>query len=277
MRNRLIAAAIAAFFMFPVFGLTAYATELNELPDAAIVADDDIVADDAEGISDVDDPGEAPESEPEETHDIEADPGDMAALLSMFMLMGMAGDNAPVTSISPLPPGTASVIDFNTDPDGRLFYTIMTPDEHVFYLVIDKSGSTENVYFLNAVTISDLAALAELPPQVHGAAVTNPPQTAETPAPQTETPPPADTPENGGNTGMYIIIGILVVGGGGAGWYFKIYRPKQQGMGSGDEYDPSMNDTDNDYSDDWGDDTGEADDGDDSPPWDEESVGDNDE
>ena len=37
----------------------------------------------------------------------------------------------------------------------------MTPDENVFYLIIDKQRDSENVYFLNAVTESDLMALAQ--------------------------------------------------------------------------------------------------------------------
>jgi hypothetical protein len=66
---------------------------------------------------------------------------------------------------------------------------------------------------------------------------------------------------------MYIFIIVIAVLGGGAGWYFKIYRPKQQGAADADEYDPAMEDTDNDYADDWGDDSDEADN---SPTWDED-------
>jgi len=229
MKMRLImAAVIAAFFMLPIFGLTAYAVpaDISETP---VVAE------------------ETPAPEISEAAD------------------------APGAAVLPaLPPGVATVIDFNTDPDGRLFYTIMTPDEHVFYLVIDKTGNTDNVYFLNAVTLADLAALAEMPAQnPSGAVIPPPPSTTE---PPTETPPPAEQPQSGGNMGMYIIVGLLVIVGGGAGWYFKIYRPKQQGGISGGEYDPSMDEAENDYADDWGADTDEADEGDDSPPWETSSY-----
>ena len=43
-----------------------------------------------------------------------------------------------------------------TDEDGKEFYTITTADESVFYLVIDKQKTSENVYFLNTVTTDDL-------------------------------------------------------------------------------------------------------------------------
>ena len=59
------------------------------------------------------------------------------------------------------PDGSATVVDNATDEQGKEFYTIMTPDENVFYLIIDKQRDSENVYFLNAVTESDLMALAQ--------------------------------------------------------------------------------------------------------------------
>ena len=57
--------------------------------------------------------------------------------------------------------GTGTVVDNATDEEGKEFYTITTPDENIFYLVIDKQKTTDNVYFLNAVTEADLLPLAE--------------------------------------------------------------------------------------------------------------------
>ena len=59
------------------------------------------------------------------------------------------------------PDGTGTVVDKATDKDGKEFYTITTPDENIFFLVIDNQKSSENVYFLNAVTETDLLPLAE--------------------------------------------------------------------------------------------------------------------
>ena len=59
------------------------------------------------------------------------------------------------------PDGTGTVVDNATDEDGKEFYTITTADESVFYLVIDKQKTRENVYFLNTVTTDDLLPLAE--------------------------------------------------------------------------------------------------------------------
>ena len=72
----------------------------------------------------------------------------------------------PTPEPNPLTPdGQGTVLDNATDQEGKEFFTITTADEAVFYLVIDRQKSTENVHFLNAVTVADLAALAELPDQ----------------------------------------------------------------------------------------------------------------
>ena len=77
--------------------------------------------------------------------------------------MEVAGNasSQPVEEKPLTPDGQATVVDDVTDGDGKEFYTIVTPAENTFYLVIDKQRDSDNVYFLNAVTESDLLALAE--------------------------------------------------------------------------------------------------------------------
>lgn len=154
------------------------------------------------------------------------------------------------------PSGTGTVVDNATDEDGKEFFTIMTPAENVFYLVIDRQRETENVFFLNAVTEADLLALAEMP------AEPTPPAPAPEPAndPEPTEEPEPEQPKATGGAGM-LLLALAVVGiGGGAGWYFKIYRPKQQKAAEPEE-DYSSYDEPDDY--------------DDAPPWDvdEENEG----
>lgn len=159
------------------------------------------------------------------------------------------------------PAGSGTVVDNATGEDGKEFYTITTPDENVFYLVIDRQREQENVYFLNAVTEKDLLALAEK----SGKADESPAPTqpvAPKPEPTSE-PTPAPEPEKSGNMGMLIFVVLAVLAGGGAGYYFKIYRPKQEQAASADD----------DYSE-YEDDPYAVQE-DDTPPWDEdESAGD---
>ena len=169
------------------------------------------------------------------------------------------------------PAGTGTVVDNATDADGKEFYTIMTPNENVFYLIIDRQRQTENVYFLNAVTEQDLLALAEPAPD-NGSVSAIPggntePEPTPTPAPE-PTPEPEPEPKKGGGMGMMLVVVLIVLGGGGAAYYFKIYRPKQEraDMTEDDDYD---------YSADSYDDSAEPED--DSPPWyedEDENAGD---
>lgn len=125
------------------------------------------------------------------------------------------------------PEGSGEVVDNATDGDGKEFFTITTADESVFYLVIDRQRETENVYFLNAVTIADLEALAvsngeELP----GTVAPTPEPTPEPEPEPTPEPEPAPEPEPKPNAAPLLLgLAVLLIGGG-AGWYFKIYRPK---------------------------------------------------
>ena len=158
-------------------------------------------------------------------------------------------DPLPVEQRDPqpfTPDGTGTVVDNATDEDGKEFFTITTADEAVFYLVIDRQRSTENVYFLNAVTVADLMALAE-PGQEPEAP---PPVQEQDPVPDPE---PEPEPEKSGGAGMLLAALAVLALGGGAGWYFKIYRPKQQKAAEPEE-DYSGYDGPEDYDDD--------------PPWD---------
>jgi len=172
-----------------------------------------------------------------------------------------------VTELPFTPPGTATVVDDATDADGKLFFTIMTPDEHIFYLIIDRQRGTENVYFLNAVTVADLLPLAQMPAPPQGGMVYTPPEIVIEPE-EPEPTLPEPEPEQSSNSGIFIFIILLAIGGGVAGWYFKIYRPKQEQLINDNEYEPALVDSDTDISEDWNDES--VDETDDAPPWDED-------
>lgn len=125
------------------------------------------------------------------------------------------------------PEGSGEVVDNATDGDGKEFFTITTADESVFYLVIDRQRGTENVYFLNAVTIADLEALAVSNGEDLPGTVAPAPEPIPEPEPEpTPEPEPAPEPEPKPNAAPLLLgLAVLLIGGG-AGWYFKVYRPK---------------------------------------------------
>ena len=165
------------------------------------------------------------------------------------------------------PAGTGTVIDNATDADGKEFYTIMTPNENVFYLIIDRQRGTENVYFLNAVTEQDLMALAEVSGNSGTSAISD---TTPTPAPEPEpTPEPDPEPEKNSNMGKMIVVLLVVLAGGGAAYYIKIYRPKQEQADIGEDFDEYETDDSDPYAEETEDD---------SPSWyEDENAGDGDE
>ena len=170
-------------------------------------------------------------------------------------------ETAPAPSPEPeqkpfTPSGTGTVVDNATDAEGKEFFTITTAEEAVFYLVIDRQRSGENVYFLNAVTLADLAVLAE----ANGEAPAPEPVPEPEPTPE-PSPEPEPEPQAKGGAGPLLLALAVVLIGGGAGWYFKIYRPKHhQAPVPEEDYadEPAT------YEEDYGD----------GPPWDEDEPGD---
>lgn len=165
-------------------------------------------------------------------------------------------DTTPRDPVPLTPDGQATVLDNATGEDGKEFYTIQTPDENVFYLIIDNQRDTENVYFLNAVTEADLMALAvkeDDTPQTDAipdiepvcicteqcapgevntdclvCALNRKDCTGMAPMTDTETEPDEkpEKPKSGGS-GTLILILLVALAAGGAGYYFKIYKPKK--------------------------------------------------
>lgn len=165
-------------------------------------------------------------------------------------------DTTPRDPVPLTPDGQATVLDNATGEDGKEFYTIQTLDENVFYLIIDNQQDTENVYFLNAVTEADLMALAvkeDDAPQTDAipdpepacicteqcaagevntdcpvCTLTRKDCTGKAPVTDTET-EPDKKPEKtkSGGSGTLILVLLVALAAGGAGYYFKIYKPKK--------------------------------------------------
>ena len=143
-------------------------------------------------------------------------------------------DNLPTSSPTETPKRTIStegsghVVDNinDTDSENLQFITVTAKDGNVFYIVIDKQNSNDNVYLLNTVDESDLAALVK---DYTPAATATPTPAAETAAPETGT--EMITTENEGSpisgTTLILILAVLAAVGIGI-YYFKVIIPKRK-------------------------------------------------
>ena len=155
---------------------------------------------------------------------------------------------APLPEVSQQPftiAGNGEVLDDISD-GSKEFYTVTTANNNTFFIVVDKTRTSQNVYMLAKVNEDDVAEFIE------GYTAPTP-----TPAPtvQIQLPTPAPTPqvitvepektETGVNS--YVLIGALALAVIGGGWYFKVYKPKHEDYDDDDEgmeYDDSDEESD---------------------------------
>lgn len=156
----------------------------------------------------------------------------------------------PQQQLNPFTPdGQASVLDRANENEGKDFYTFTTPAGNIFHLIIDHHRRMDNVYFLNAVTEKDLITMAEK--SGNPIQTPEPPPIVVTPVepePPTEPePPPPELNKTNSNSIIFIIIGVLAVGG--FAYYSKIVKPKQQSSISDDEFNDEDDDEDIEFED----------------------------
>ena len=158
-------------------------------------------------------------------------------------------------------------VDADGNPVGKQFITVQSKTGNYFFIVIDRAGDKENVYFLNMVDEADLLALIDEPesepeptPAVcackdkcyAGHVDTACPVCATDmtkctgkevkpdPVEPTEDPQP-EAPEKKSAGNPALVIVLLLAMGGGAAWYFlKVKgkaKPKTKGDTDLDDYD----------------------------------------
>ena len=161
-------------------------------------------------------------------------------------------ETEPEAAVPLTPEGNLTIVDDmeGEQAEDKQFITVKTKAGNTFYLIIDRAGKENNVYFLNLVDEADLRALMEEdgtlePLPGEGAVPTVPePETEPTPEPETEAEEPV--PSKSMNPAPIVLVLLILLGGGGL-WYFKLRKPKPSVKGSThlDEY--SFDDDDDDY------------------------------
>ena len=136
----------------------------------------------------------------------------------------------PETTDDPafLPDGTANVVDYAVSESGKEFFIIQTANGNSFYLVLDKDRQSDNVYLLSPVDEADLMDFVSTD-QTEARAESEPAlvqPVAEEPVvtePEPSEPEPAPT---AATSAMPLILAV-VAAVGGAGYYLKVYKPRQ--------------------------------------------------
>lgn len=153
---------------------------------------------------------------------------------------------------------TLDTIDQTAKQGGKEFYTISTKSGKIFYLIVDNDRQENNVYFLTEVsekdllnfTLSDTVTLPDVD-TVYAEVEQEEPEETEpvTEEPTvTEAPEVAETEEATSPIGGYILIVLAGLGALGAGYYFKIYKPKHE-FAEEEEYEEEYEEADDEYDD----------------------------
>ena len=139
-------------------------------------------------------------------------------------------------------PGNGDLGDEIKNSSGKDFYTIHTKNNNTFYLVVDHSNNTENVYMLSLIDEDDLAEFMDqteketepevMPPVIIPETTPAPVETEAPKQPETEVEEPeTKSPLENSNIlilGAGAIIFILL-------YYFKIYKPGHEEEDDDDE------------------------------------------
>ena len=131
-------------------------------------------------------------------------------------------------------PGNGEVKDDITDDSTKEFLTVTTKNNNTFYIVIDRSATSQNVYMLSQIDENDLSEF--LDKDSTATVVTPQPDTSKVVLDETNnedvdkeaTVDSEKTASTKTNMGAMATILILALGGVAAYYYFKIYKPKKE-------------------------------------------------
>lgn len=266
-----------------LFALVAAVLCMAAFSVAAFASDDDWCEYGDSGTPDTEASEPADTTESGTTEESSTPEPDISGLLDGLDLSGifnavLSGSGSPLT-----PTGNLTLIDDILQTDGtesddeeakreeKQFITVQSKNGSYFYIVIDRSGDNENVYFLNQVDEADLLALIEDEETEEAPAVCTctdkcmvgdinlscticqttmsecagrEPEPEPTEEPDTE--PEEPETESGGGSAVLLIVLVLAMAGGGAVYYFKFRKPKPDTKGPVDLDDYDFGDEDED-------------------------------
>lgn len=131
-------------------------------------------------------------------------------------------------------PGNGQLVDDKENDSSKQFLTVQTKNGNTFYMVIDRSGTSENVYMMSLVDENDLAEFLgeneEIEKKEEPAVVL--PETTAAPEPETTVQPETEVkPESSDNKMFGSAVlggGIVLVFGGLAAFALSKFRKKKE-------------------------------------------------
>lgn len=141
-------------------------------------------------------------------------------------------DYSSILDSSPAEPGAGTMHDKTvtdgSDDGSKVFYTVTTAEGDTFYMVIDQNQNTDNVYFLNAVTRSDLEALAadDDVEQKEDKEEDNLLTALQSEKSEDTSIKETSSPKDNGMSSKLIMLAVVFIAGG-AYYYLKIYKNKK--------------------------------------------------
>lgn len=131
-------------------------------------------------------------------------------------------------------PGNAQLVDDKENDDTKQFLTIQTKKGNTFYMVIDRSSNTENVYMMSLVDENDLAEFldeteTEKDKETEESTVVIPETAPETTPAEEETEVKKEEKSGMNVKGLAAIVVAAILGFAGIAVYKKHGRSKDEG------------------------------------------------
>lgn len=134
-------------------------------------------------------------------------------------------------------PGNGLLLDDKSEDGTKQFLTIRTKNGNTFFMVLDRSNNTENVYMLSMIDENDLAEFiedAQDKPKTETPSLVIP----QKEAPSTDLEPTEEKGQaekelkknqsSGMNTGTVFILIVILAGGIGGFYYLKVIKPNRE-------------------------------------------------
>lgn len=126
-------------------------------------------------------------------------------------------------------PGNGQLVDDVSDDETKQFLTIQTKNGNTFFMVLDRSNNTENVYMLSMIDENDLAEFIgdeKKEPEQEQPSVVIPETENPSVSAEPEKEPEPEEKKGGMSAGALLALAVLLAGGIGGFYYFKVVKPK---------------------------------------------------